>query len=228
MGLLCGGINEIIATTVSAPASETVSPDNYPADKSGQSSGIRAYNAAPIGIIKRENPGKPDSLKMVLFHGTHTAENIAREGVVAANFIYDPVIYVRTAFGDIDDSYFASGSYVYKRDICGTEDEIGFCYLKNAEAWILFSAEVERDTGESLIVSLTLLKEHKGSVRLHPVNRGFSSVIDATVHATRYVMNHDPDLLDKINYHASLVRKCGGRRELEALELLMSYIVWKK
>jgi hypothetical protein len=27
-----------------------------------------------------------------------------------------------------------------------------------------------------------------------------------------------------IDYHAGIVRKCGGKRELEALEILMRYI----
>ena len=216
MGLLCGGINEIIATTVSRRGPS--------AQKSGAGLPEHEFNAAPIGIINRDNPGKPDSLKMVLFHGTHTSENIAREGVVVANFIYDPVLYVKTAFGDIDDSFFAAGKCRYKSLHSVEEKDTDFCYLKNAEAWILFSAEVERDTGEALVVNLTPIREQTGSIRLHPVNRGFSSIIEATVHATRYVMNRDPHLLDLINHHASLVRKCGGRRELEALKLLMNYI----
>ncbi|EHQ34591.1 DUF447 domain-containing protein [Methanoplanus limicola] len=222
MGLLCGGINEIIATTVSRREPS--------AHKSGAGLPEREFNAAPIGIINRDNPEKPekpekpDSLKMVLFHGTHTAENIAREGIVVANFIYDPVIYVKTAFGDIDDSFFAGGKCRYRSLHSGEEKDTDFCYLKNAEAWILFSAEVERDTGEALIVNLTPIREQTGSIRIHPVNRGFSSIIEATVHGTRYVMNRDPHLLELINHHASLVRKCGGRRELEALEILINYI----
>jgi hypothetical protein len=58
---------------------------------------------------------------------------------------------------------------------------------------------------------------------MHPVNRGFNSIIDATVHATRYKINRDPHLKKLIDYHAGIVRKCGGKRELEALELLVQY-----
>jgi len=60
--------------------------------------------------------------------------------------------------------------------------------------------------------------------RIYPVNRGFNSIIEATVHGTRYIMNRDPRLKQLIDHHASLVRRCGGRREEEALELLLGYI----
>jgi hypothetical protein len=44
------------------------------------------------------------------------------------------------------------------------------------------------------------------------------------VHATRYRVTRDPVLKGWIDYHAGIVRKCGGKKELEALELLMGYI----
>ena len=75
MGLLRGGINEVIATTT--------------------------FNAAPIGIHYREK-----KYTAVLFLGSHTAENIARDGWVVANFIHDPVLYVKTAFEDLPKEQF--------------------------------------------------------------------------------------------------------------------------
>ena len=74
MGLLKGGINEVIATT--------------------------AFNAAPIGIHYREK-----KYHAVLFLGSHTAENIARDGWVVANFVHDPVLYVKTAFEDLPQEH---------------------------------------------------------------------------------------------------------------------------
>jgi hypothetical protein len=59
---------------------------------------------------------------------------------------------------------------------------------------------------------------------VRPVNRGFNSVIEATVHATRYVLSHDRDLMTWIDHHATIVHKCGGSREKEALDLLLEYI----
>jgi len=96
--------------------------------------------------------------------------------------------------------------------------------LKGADAWAAFTATIDKKTSEALVITLTLEKEVIEEVSVHPVNRGFNSIIDTTVHATRYVMNRDPELRTLIDYHAGIVRKCGGKRELEALDLLLHYI----
>ena len=75
-----------------------------------------------------------------------------------------------------------------------------------------------------MVVDLTLVKEVTGPVAFYPVNRGFNSIIDAAVHGTRYVMTRDPELRRLIEYHAGIVRKCGGIREREALDLLLGYL----
>ncbi|MCK4270155.1 MAG: DUF447 family protein, partial [Methanogenium sp.] len=92
---------------------------------------------------------------------------------------------------------------------------------EGVEAWGAYRCTVERSTNEALIVSLTPIYEEITGLRLHPVNRGFSSVIEATVHATRYVRNKDPRLRELIEHHAGLVRKCGGERDVEAIEYLL-------
>ncbi|ABN57654.1 protein of unknown function DUF447 [Methanoculleus marisnigri JR1] len=167
------------------------------------------HNAAPMGIINRNG-----SLHMVLFRGSHTARNIARDRRVVANFVFDPVIYVKTAFGDLPFDAFVS------EDIDGT----AVFRLRDAEAWAAFAADVERSGDESIVVRLSPLKEEVLGLRLHPVNRGFASIVEATVHATRYVRNRDPWLGRLIEHHSGLARKCGGAREREALELLEGYI----
>lgn len=169
-------------------------------------------NAAPIGIINRGG-----SMHMVLFRGSHTARNVARDRRVVANFVFDPVIYVRTAFDDLPDDDFVT-------------EKVGgevFCRLRDVEAWAAFTAEVERSNTEALVVRLTPVKEEVLELRLHSVNRGFASIIEATVHATRYVRKHDPWLLQLIEHHAALARRCGGAREHEALRLLEEYIAGK-
>ena len=183
MGLLKGGINEVIATT--------------------------AFNAAPIGIHYREK-----KYRIFLFQGSHTAQNIARDGWVVANFVHDPVIYVKTAFGDLPREMFidepVNGKTMQR--------------LAGADAWTAFTATVEHRTAETMTVSLALEKELIEEVAIYPVNRGFNSIIEATVHATRYKVTRDPDLKKHIEYHAGIVRKCGGKKELEALEMLNGYI----
>ena len=183
MGLLKGGINEVIATTM--------------------------FNAAPMGIHYREG-----NASMVLFSGSTTAGNIERDGWVVANFVQDPVVYVRTAFEDLPKHSFI-------------EEQVGtktVTRLAGADAWAVFTTSIVRRTNESMIVRLALEKEIIEEVAVHPVNRGFNSIIDATVHVTRYKENQDPELKRWIDYHVGIVRKCGGKRELEALELLKKYM----
>ncbi|NLD57719.1 MAG: DUF447 family protein [Methanomicrobiales archaeon] len=167
-----------------------------------------ANNAAPIGIRARDG-----SAGMVLFCGSHTARNVERDGWVIANIIHDPVIYVQTAFEDLPREMFVDE----------VVDGKTMQRLRGAEAWAAFSTEIEKKTNEALMVRLTLLKEDAGEPMVHPVNRGFCSIIDATVHATRLKIRPDTELENLIEYHAGIVRKCGGRRELEALDLLMQY-----
>jgi len=167
-----------------------------------------ACNAAPMGIHYRDGEAS-----MVLFCGSHTAQNVERDGWVVANFIHDPVLYVKTAFDDLSADMFVeepvTGRTMFR--------------LRGADAWAAFSASIERKTGQAMMVRLTLEKEIIEEVRLHPVNRGFGSIIDATVHATRLKIARDPELKKMIDFHAGIIRKCGGRRELEALDLLMQY-----
>ena len=183
MGLLRGGINEVIVTT--------------------------AFNAAPMGIHLRE--GKAT---MILFSGSHTVENIRRDGWLVANFIHDPVLYVKTAFEDLPREQFVD------EPVAGMTMQ----RLLGADAWAAFTAVTGRTTSEAVMVTLTLRKELIEEVAIHPVNRGFNSIVDATVHATRYKRNPDPRLKELIDYHAGIVRKCGGKRELAALDLLTGYI----
>jgi uncharacterized protein len=183
VGLLRGGINEVIATTT--------------------------FNAAPIGIHYQDK-----KFRAVLFLGSHTAENIARDGWVVANIVHDPVLYVKTAFMDLPKEMFieepVNGKTMHR--------------LAGADGWAAFSATVEHRSAKAMTVSLKLEKELIEEVALYPVNRGFNNLIDATVHATRYKITRDPAIKKLIDYHAGIVRKCGGKKELEALAMLTGYI----
>jgi len=167
------------------------------------------FNAAPMGIHYREGRAG-----MVLFTGSHTAINIERDGWVVANFTHDPVLYVKTAFEDLPHGFF-SEEMVNRKTMHR---------LSTTDAWIGFSASIERKNDQVMMISLKPEKEIIEELSLHPVNRGFNSIIDATVHATRYKEIRDPELRKLIDYHFGIVRKCGGKRELEALEMLVKYI----
>jgi hypothetical protein len=166
-------------------------------------------NAAPMGIILRGG-----EYRMVLFRGSHTAMNIERWGWVVANILHDPVLLVRTAFSDLPTTAFI-------------EEEVeGFLVhrLPAAEAWVAFDAAIEHRARESLTAILSPMKEMVVSPVVHPVNRGYNSVIEAAVHGTRYLWNKDPEHRGLIDHHRGLIRRCGGPKELEALELLEGYL----
>jgi hypothetical protein len=166
-------------------------------------------NAAPMGIIFRNGEAR-----MMVYRGSHTAARIEEYGWIVANFIFDPVLYVRTAFEDLPPEYFFeedAGGLIVQR-------------LKDTEAWAAYKALIQRRTRETLVIKLSLLKEEIVSPVIHPVNRGFNSIIEATVHATRYQITDSPDLLGWIEHHATIVRKCGGNREQEALKLLFTFL----
>jgi hypothetical protein len=166
-------------------------------------------NAAPMGILLRDGV-----YRMVLFRGSHTAMNVERWGWVVANIVHDPVLWVRTAFSDLPPSAFVE------------EQVEGFLVhrLPEAEAWIAFDAAVERHARESMAVVLSPMKEAVLSQGVHPVNRGYNSVIEAAVHGTRLLWSRDPELRRLIDHHRGIIRRCGGPRELEALELLDHFL----
>lgn len=162
-------------------------------------------NAAPMGFILRQA-----KVRMVVFKGSHTAGAIADHGWVVANYTFDPVLFVKCAFGDLPEDSF----------IDETAGHMNVQRLADVEAWEAYSAEVSGETDSALTVDLTLLEEKVLAPCIHPVNRGFNSLIEATVHSTRYILNGDPVLWDLIQHHFSLVRRCGGEREMEAMSLL--------
>ena len=167
------------------------------------------FNAAPMGIHIRDG-----ITTMILFPGSRTVENVVRDGWVVANIIADPVVYVKTAFDDLPREAFVeepvAGKTMYR--------------LADAEAWIAFTACTDKTANGTVKATLTREKEIIETVAVHPVNRGFNSLIDATVHTTRYRITRDPKLRELIGYHTDIVRKCGGKKELAALDLLLHYI----
>ena len=160
-------------------------------------------NAAPIGIILREG----QCPKLILFKGSATEKNIRKYGWVTANFVSDAYLYAKYAFYDAEKDELTEAG--------------GFQRLSAADAYIPYRARVTHETEQSYMVDLL---PAGGEVILSPgirrVNRGFDAVIDAAVHATRYVRTHAPELKERICYDLDLIRKCGGKREREAAALL--------
>ena len=196
LGILGDGINEVIATTAD-PATG-------------------APNAAPMGIICRN-----DRIMMRLFHGTHTERNIRASGWVVANLTFDPMVYVQSAFGDLPEDAFAK--------ITAGESNLHLPTpklmqrLRTCEAWEAFTATIVSDNPETLVVELIPVSFGIINLLPHPPNRALAGIVEATVHATRYVMTRDPALWVLIEQSAETIRKCGGKEHGAALDVLLAY-----
>lgn len=158
-----------------------------------------APNAAPLGLIK-----EGDRLSLRLFAGSHTRENILAKGKFVANVSHDPFIFVETALGDIPEDMFVL------RD--------GELTLRDAEAWALFRCEPK-----DLDIALPEAEFVRGEVlrrEFRAVNRGINLVVEATVAATRYVALRSDLYLEEIFRIKRIVGRCGGPKEIEAMDRL--------
>lgn len=204
------GVNETIVTTVSK--------DGIP-------------NAAPIGIIRRDNA----DMFVKLFSGT-TCQNVIDTGYLVANITYDPMQFVMAALSDISnedfermeceialDNWVAVNSNIDNctGDTCTTT----FMRLKDC-ACILFECERLTDGTKPEVFGLkpvyTIIENDKHA--LIPVNRGFNALIEACVAATRFVLFKDDESLGIIRNGRVVVKKCGSKRDYAAFELLLQKI----
>jgi len=162
-------------------------------------------NAAPMGVINR------GSLYIAIYKDSHTFLNVKKNRQLVANFVADPLLYVKTAFEDLDQDFFSPNE---KAPV-----------LKAAYAWVEFTCSIrEKPTQNRAIVGLHPVRSVVVQTRIIPASRAFCAVLEATIHATRYRTLKDPARLEQISYFESIVRKCGGRRELEAFDLLKKYL----
>lgn len=161
-------------------------------------------NAAPIGIIK-----KGGKLFARIYNST-TLENVQANPAAAANIVDDPVLFVRSGLSDVEPERF--------------EFSDGFPVIKQALGWIVFDCTFRK--GETIsIVEMTPVRGQINRRVIKPVNRGFNAVIEAAIHATRYAVMKEPEYLKQIQDCRTIVQKCGGAREKEAMSLLYKLIV---
>ena len=172
------------------------------------STGFESPNAAPIGIITKG--GKPF---VRLFKGSHTWANVFKERYLASNVVYDPLLFVRSTFFDLEPSEF---EYV-------TAGGLKFPVLKEAAAWVVFECVNVKNTDQALVADLVPVDAgfNEDNLKDLPVpNRGFNAVLEATVHATRYQLSGDEKYLEWIRHYEALAFKCGGDGEKKAMKLL--------
>ncbi len=162
-------------------------------------------NTAPVGIIVEDAESREAVARL---YPSHTKRNVERNGKLWANVVYDPIVWALSSFEDLDESWF---------------ETLDPPVIRNALAWCEFEC-AKIDEGNPAVFELKLVK---GEVlRSYPktVNRGFNALIEALVHATRYLATGDQKLLEKIEECGVLIRKCGGRMERKAFEIVLRRI----
>ncbi len=160
-------------------------------------------NAAPMGLHRK---GKRLFARI---YNSKTLDNILSNPKLAANIVDDPVLFVQSALSDIEPERF--------------EFIDGFPILKEALGWILFDCNCKKGKNIS-VVELSPINGKIITRKLQPVNRGFNAVIEALIHATRYVVFKEQKYLERIEYYNTIVKKCGGAQEKEAMKLLYELI----
>lgn len=162
-------------------------------------------HAAPMGL-RRFGGG----IKARLYRPSKTLANVEASGALAANVVDDPLLFVEAAFRSLGRTRFARTRH-------GP-------VLQAASAWVAFRARPFREERERVTFRLTPVAGRVVRAAPRAPNRGFHGVLEATVHATRYVIFRDPALLRKIRDLEPVVRKCGGPREKRAWSRLMEFL----
>ena len=159
--------------------------------------------AAPIGLHRKNRRF------FARIYNSKTLDNILGNPVACANIVDDPVLFVLSALSDVEPGKI--------------EFIDGFPILRDALGWIIFDCKCQK--GENIsVVYLSHIKSNISRRTIKPINRGFNAVIEAAIHATRYVALKEQKYFDQINYNNTIVQKCGGNKEKEAMKLLYDLI----
>lgn len=158
------------------------------------------WNAAALGL----HAGDPATART--WGNTRTRRNFRREGGGVVQFLDDPVVFADAALG-----------------IREVEEPV----LDAALAWVEVEAEPV-DSGEAGGTEWEewALYPVESAVEARPVptvNRGFNAVVEATVAASRLgVPAFDDEVLwERLDYFESVVERCGGAREREAMARIL-------
>ncbi len=148
-----------------------------------------------------------------MIYNSTTLNNILANPGAVANIVDDPVLFIKSALSDLGGENFEAIN--------------GFPVLKNSLGWIIFECTCKK--GENIsVVEMTPVKGKILHKVIKPLNRGFNAVIEASIHATRYVGKRGQKYLTQIDHCNTIVRKCGGNQDKEAMRLLYELIGCKE
>jgi len=169
-------------------------------------------NAAPIGVICKDD----HEIVFYLHKGSKTFDNVRREKSFYVNIINDPMVFVESTIGNLDNEEFQS------------DEENGF-FVKSAEAF--FRAEVSSEklvhrkdhlgTFTTYVVRAKVLRIVKNQEHVIPLNRAIYGIIEALVHISRINIVSEEEknvYLDRISEISRVVNKVGSPHHKMAMK----------
>ncbi len=173
-------------------------------------SGVGAPNAAPIGLITHRTEAGDLSYSVKLYRGSRTLANVLETGTLAVNVTDDVVIFVTAAFEDL-----RAASFTYFAAVP---------VLTAANAWIVFSVTSKEEHADYVRFLLCPQGVMINRRAVTAINRGRNAVLEAAVIATRIHRTEDAraraEMREQVKNYGSIVTKCGGPREKEAMRIL--------
>ena len=163
------------------------------------------WNLAALGL----HAGDPVTART--YGNTRTRRNVERRGGGVVQFVADPRAFVDAAL---------------------TIREEAEPVLPSADAWVEVEATFvgAREEDGTTIREWELSPGEGEVVREGPttINRGFGAVVEATVAASRLGVAgfDDATLRERLDRLASVVARCGGAREREAMDRVASHSDW--
>ena len=169
------------------------------------------WSVAALGLHGEADHTPDDPLRARTWGNTRTKRNLARRGTGHVQFVDDPLDFVEAALGRWE-----------------APDPI----VDRAAAWTEVRAE-RVESGESRgttwieweLRPMESTVEHRSVP--HP-SRGFGAILEMTVAASRLgVPGYDDDRLRRrLEEYSDIVRRCGGVRELHALDRIDTLTEW--
>lgn len=157
----------------------------------------KKLNTAPIGIIVEDENGLNAKAKL---YPSHTRENLEKGSFFVVNVIRNPVLFALSAFEDLDENFF---------------ENLDPPIIKNSLAFCEFEAKLNGLVAELRLINGKIIRNE-----LRAVNRGFNAVIEALIYATRLKIGKKHELESKIKECYEIIEKCGGKMEIEAMEII--------
>lgn len=178
-------------------------------------------NAAPIGVICKDS----NEIVIYLHKGSKTYDNVRREKSFHVNILNDPMIFVESTIGNLENKEFKS-------------DEGNGYFIKTAEAF--FRAEVTSEklvhrkdhlgTFTTYVIRAKVMRIVKNQEHVQPLNRAIYGIIEALVYVSRINIASEDEkktYLSQISEISRVVNKVGSKHHKGAMEKIWEFLEQK-